>query len=148
MCVALTLSYFLQPTGTEDDRGGLQRSPGQESPSKVQVSFTGTMERTLNNVSSCHTCYTCVPFTANVELAWVDRSLDVFTSSKVKVLSSPFAWYQSELSLLLQLLHRFHLQSSINSWSGRIQGLVAWVQTLNSSLKNVLFYVRPLLVIN
>lgn len=68
-CVALTLSYFLQPTGTEDDRGGLQRSPGQESPSKVQVSFTGTMERTLNNVSSCHMCNTCVPYTANVELA-------------------------------------------------------------------------------
>ncbi len=37
--VGLTVSHVFQLTGTEDDRGGLQRSPGQESPGQVQVSF-------------------------------------------------------------------------------------------------------------
>lgn len=45
----LALSLFLGQTGTEDDRGGLQRSSGQESPGEVQVSFAETIDTTLNN---------------------------------------------------------------------------------------------------
>lgn len=53
--VMLTLPHFLPQTETKDDRGGLQRSSGQESPGQVQVSFTDSVEIILNNVS-CHMC--------------------------------------------------------------------------------------------
>lgn len=46
----LTLPYFLQPTGTEDDRGGLQRSIGQESPGQVQVSLLWSLGALPNDV--------------------------------------------------------------------------------------------------